>query len=496
MMCRALSRWFTAPFLTLLALSGCALGPDFAPPELTPPSVWHPPGGEGVSGVVTDPALSTWWTTFDDSQLVSLIERAVHSNLDLGQAQARLAQARAAREATASILWPRLDLSGQARREERGSDASRVDGNEGGESTSNRVTRRSFGAGLDLSWELDLFGGQRRSLEASAADEQNVVEQLRNTQVSLVAEVATHYIALRGLQQRLAVARRNLELQERSADIARRRYEAGFVSKLDVVNAEADLAATTSQIPELESAVRQEMYALAALLGREPMALVDELNEPKSLPAQPKSVPVGIPADLLRRRPDIRSAEAALHAETARIGVAVADLFPRLSLNAALGLQGESFSALGRWEDRLASLGGGVVQPLFDGGQRRANVRRQEAAQQEALLRYHSVVVNSLREVESALTALQREQSRQKILEDAVRFSEQAREIALSLYTAGSTDFLNVVSAERALFAAENALTVSRQAALLNLVVLYKALGGGWEEQSGDQSAPSDATAS
>jgi len=338
-----------------------------------------------------------------------------------------------------------------------------------------------FQAGLDSSWELDLFGGTRRNVEALDADLRAAVEDRRDVLVSLAAEIGVNYLNLRGAQQELAIARRNFEAQRRTADITRKRYEAGFVSGLDVANAEAQAAGTASQVPLLESTARQAIYSLSLLLGKEPASLLLELDDREPIPRTPPEVPVGLPSDLVRRRPDIRRAEARLHAATARIGVATADLFPKFSLTGSLTFSGESLSSLAQWSSGFYSMGPSISWPVFDAGRIRWNIELRNALQEQALLAYEKTVLTALKDVETALAAYSKEQEHLRLLEIAVENNRKAVDLATRLYVEGETDFLNVLTAQRSLFVSEEALAQSTRNLALHLIALYKALGGGWE---------------
>ncbi|HWR92896.1 MAG TPA: efflux transporter outer membrane subunit, partial [Desulfobacterales bacterium] len=299
-------------FLYAAALSGCIVGPDYKPPQMAVPAEWTEAATAAPAGY---PAvdLARWWEVFGDPTLVSLEERAIRSNLDLLQAEARIRQARAARGIAASALGPTLDAGGayqRSRNPGRNSDWQ--------EGVTRGVVANSYDAGFDAGWELDVFGGIRRGIEAADADLQSAVESRRDVLVTLTAEVARNYIELRAFQQRIEIARQNLATQRHSARLTRLRFEGGFVSGLDVANADAQVAATASTIPQLEAAARQSIYALGFLLGQEPAALMAELSPPGDIPPAPPAVPNGLPSELLRQRPDIRRAEADIHAATAR----------------------------------------------------------------------------------------------------------------------------------------------------------------------------------
>ncbi len=454
-------------------LWGCAVGPDFKSPKMPVPDQWvgapKSPGIEVSASADQTQDLVQWWKNFDDPALDSLIERAIASNLDLALAKSRIRQARAARGIVASGLWPQLDGSASYQRRH----AAGV-GGAGPE-------RNLFQIGLDAAWEIDVFGGIRRNVEASNADIQAAHEDRRDVLVSLVAEMGTSYALLRGTQQEIAIARRNLAAQRRTADITRKRYEAGFVSKLDVTNADAQAATTESLIPPLESTAAGTLYSMSLLLGQEPGSLTEELSTESPIPSTPPTVPVGIPSDLLRRRPDIRRAEAQIHAATARIGVATADLFPKFSLTGSLGFSSTDLAMALNWtQSRTWSFGPSVTWPIFQAGKILSNIEVQNALEEQALLTYQKVVLSALNEVETALVAYAKEREHYTALDEAVRNNRQAVDLSMQLYVAGRTDFLNVLNAQRSLFVSEEALAQSSRTLTTNLIAIYKALGGGW----------------
>ena len=458
--------------LSLPATGGCTVGPNYKRPKMEMPSQWLlPPEGAAATQpsltTTRPPDLARWWTQFDDPTLDALVARALEGNLGLAASTSRIRQARASRRIASSGLWPTVDTSaGFTRSRGRGADARRAD---------------LWHAGLDAAWELDVFGGLRRDVEAAGAEYQSAIEDRRDVLVTLVSEVALNYMDLRGLQRQLAIARENLVAQKRSTDIARRQFEAGLVSGLDLANATAQVATTESVIPRLESDARLVVYALGVLLGREPGALLEELSAEAPIPATPPEVPIGLPADLLRRRPDVRRAEADLHAATARIGVATADLFPRFSLTGSFGTAGPHFGDLFDAQNRAWSFGPSLRWPLFDAGRIRANIDVTYAIQEQALLGYRSTVLTALQDVESALVAYASEQRQHEALSAAVAANRRAVDLSTPLYTRGQTDFLNVLSSQRSLFASEEALVQSEVTMATNLISLYKALGGGWE---------------
>ena len=366
--------------LYAMAIAGCMVGPDYQRPKVNMPATWvgatNQPTTQPAtrtSKTISQPAeLKEWWTTFHDATLDSLIQRALESNLDLQQAELRIRQARYARAIVAGGLWPTVDVSASYRRSRSGGIGS----------------ADLYQAGFDASWELDVFGGVRRSVEAANADILAAIEDRRDVLVTLLSEVALNYMDLRGFQRQIVIAQRNLDTERRSLDLTRRRFAGGFVSGLDVANAEADVASNESRIPLLEQSVQQVIYSLSVLLGREPAALLNELTTEAPIPTTPPAVPVGLPSELLLRRPDIRRAEAQLHAATARVGVATAALFPRFSLTGSLGTSGNQPKDLANWDNRFWSIGPSVSWPIFDAGKIRANVGVQTAIQEQTLVGY------------------------------------------------------------------------------------------------------------
>lgn len=459
----------------LMLLAGCAVGPDYHEPAIRTPQAWigavtqdSLPAPVPLKSVPTpSPAvLTTWWTAFKDPTLDGLVTAAVAENLDLKLAESRIRQARAQRDVVTGALWPNADAFGEYRR-------SRSSGSGKGEAG-------LYQTGVDASWELDIFGGTRRAVEATDADIAAGIEDLRDVLVTLVAEVALNYIGLRGLQQEIGIATENLAAQAHSVELTRHLFRNGFKSKLDVVSAEAQVATTRSQIPVLEAAEKQTLYALSVLLAREPSALLEELSNRAPIPLTPPEVPVGLPSDLLRRRPDIRRAEARLHGATARIGMATADLFPKFSLTGSLGTSGANSSSLVNWDNRFYSFGPTVTWAIFHAGAIRAGIDVQNALEEQALLTYQKTVLTALSDVESALVAYVREQQHHQALTEAVAANREAVSLATQRYKHGATDFLSVLIAQRTLFSVQDSLVQSERSVATDLVSIYKALGGGW----------------
>jgi NodT family efflux transporter outer membrane factor (OMF) lipoprotein len=469
----------------LIIMSGCAVGPDYQRPETEVPQTWD--GQKAVtaeqsSKTTTAPVqLVEWWEAFKDPTLSSLVEMAARSNLDVRLAEARIRQSRAALGVAGAPLWPGLSSSLIY---ERSSSSSAVVTSGGPALATAGGLRELFQVGLDASWEVDIFGGTRRNIEAAGADLKAAVEDRRDVLITLVGDVGNNYISLRGFQKQLDIARQNLDAQRHTAEITRKRFEAGFVGALDVANADAQVATTQAQIPLLESSARASIYSLGVLLGREPAALAQDLAKAAPIPPNPLEIPVGLPSELVRRRPDIRRAEAQIHAATARIGVATADLFPKFSLTGSFGFSSNDLTKLGNLSNsKFWSFGPTVTWPIFAGGRIMYNIKVQDALQEQALLTYQKTVLTALKDVETALVAYAKEQEHRKSLATAVANNRKAVDLAMKLYVAGKTDFLNVLTAQRSLYTNEDALVQSVRTLDTNLIALYKALGGGWEKQ-------------
>jgi len=460
-------------FFCILTIAGCTVGPDYHPQDAKTPSAWT--DTDPIKATSAYSELAHWWTGFNDPNLAYLVERAINTNLDLLQAKTRIRQARAARGIAAGGLWPMADATGSYTR-------GRIPilGNP------DPPTRNLFQTGLDAAWEMDIFGGVRRSVEAADADVQFAIENHRDVLVTLVAEVALNYIELRGFQQEIVIARDNLQAQQKTAELTHKKFQGGLVGTLDVANADAQVATTASQIPQLEAAAQQAIYNLSVLLGLEPTALLNELSPTNSIPITPPEVPIGIPSELLRRRPDIRRAEAAIHGATARIGVATADLYPKFSLTGSINFQNDQLHGLINSNNRFWTVGPAVDWQIFSARRIRSNIELQKALQEEALLAYQKMVITALADVENALVAYTKEHERYKTLVDAVAYNRKAVDSATQLYTQGLTDLLNVLIAQRSLFASEDALVQSNRNLSIDLVALYKTLGGGWNSESAD----------
>lgn len=456
--------------------TGCAVGPDFQKPEIPVPVEWS-----NTARLSASHSAVEWWKNFEDPVLESLLDRAITANFDMAIAVSRVRQARALVSTSQAPLFPWLSASGSFQRSGTGGGNDSVvvqDGlltSRGGGGSVENTAR----AGLDVSWEIDLFGGIRRSIEAAEAGTEAAEEFYRDTLVIVRADVASGYFNLRGLQARLQVANDNAEAQERNAEIVRKRHANGFANSLELNNAEAQVASTRANIPRLQSDIRRQMHALAVLLGQQPSALNTELEASGKDTVVPATVPLLLPSEVMRVRPDVRKAEADLHASVARVGVAVAELFPKFTLSALLATQGSQLGMLDSWENRLWTVGAGLTQPIFQGGRIASEVERQKALRDESVAAYHATVLRALKEVEDALVAFTLEGDRIVQLEISVDRSRRALAVAEDLYTSGLTEFLEVLNAERTLYAAQETLVISRSQRAINMVILYKTLGGG-----------------
>jgi multidrug efflux system outer membrane protein len=464
-----------------LIAGGCTVGPNYQKPDLPVPSAWNEAQQKGVQ--IRSAELTRWWTAFNDPLLNSLIERAVSSNLDLRIAEARIREARATRAIAASGAWPTVDVSGSYSRNRASANAigSPTQG-AGAAPRSGAVLEQNFyQTGFDASWEIDVFGGVRRNVEAADATIEATVEDRRDILVTLLGDVAKNYIDLRGFQRRLDVTRANLKAQQESLELTQVRFQAGLASDLDVAQAEAQANSTAAQIPGLETALKQAAYGLDVLLGSQPGSLWDELAVEKAIPSLPPEVLVGLPAELLRRRPDVRRAERQLAAATAQVGAATADLYPKFSLLGTVGLQSISASDWFTGQSRFWSIGPTVSWPVFDAGKIRAAIEVRNAQQEQALGQYEKTVLIAFQDVETSLVAYAKEQERYRSLVGAVAANRRALAMANELYIRGLNDFLNVLEAQRSLSLTENDLAQSQATMASNLVSLYKALGGGWD---------------
>lgn len=458
--------------------AACTVGPEYHPPQREAAAQWTGLQEEGTDTWVTGQEAETaaWWRALDDPLLDELVRRAVAGNYDLRLAEARIREARAARGVTAADWSPQVDALGSAERSRRSENA-----NTGNAAPISGQTHSLYQAGFDARWELDVFGGTQRAVEAADAEIARAEENRRATLVTLLAEVGRNYVEMRSAQERIAIAQRNIAAQRDALDLSTMRFKAGLVSELDSAQAENLLTTTQATVPALQVQVRSSMHRLATLLGEDPGSFNAELEQAASPVASPVSIPAGIPSDLLRRRPDIRAAERGIAAATARIGVATADLYPKFTLMGGVGLQSSSSGSLLDASSRYWSIGPGVVWPALDGGRIRANIAVQDAREEQAFITYESTVLTALEETENAISAFSREHDRRAALAQARDAAQKAVDLATVQYRSGLTAFLTVLDAQRSLYAAEDALVQSEAVVRLQAIALYKALGGGWE---------------
>jgi multidrug efflux system outer membrane protein len=463
---RKLPYSLTVLIATLLA--SCAVGPDYHEPTTEVPRQFV--SAESTRYTTQDDDLATFWTSFGDATLDKLVGDALLGNYDLHIALARLNEARALHGAARLDLGPTITASG-GYVDQRLSRSQAVGA---------PLNSQGYDVGFDAFWELDFFGRSRRALEASRATEQAAAANLQDAQVSVVAELTRSYFELRGDQQRLEVARRNVANQNETLALTRARLDSGTGTELDTSRASTQLFATSALIPPLEAAVARAIHRIGVLTGREPGELRAQLTLPADLPAVPEMVAVGDPAQLLRRRPDIRVSERELAAATANIGVAVADLFPRVTFTGSVGYAAASFDGLGNAGSATHLIAPGISWAAFDLGHVRAAIAAARARGDGALASYEQTVLRALQETEDALVTHARARDRLVQLVAAAGTSQTASRLALLRYENGAVDFLQVLDAERSQLVIEDSLAQSRADTATSLVAVYKALGGGW----------------
>ncbi|HEX4023104.1 MAG TPA: efflux transporter outer membrane subunit [Steroidobacteraceae bacterium] len=459
----------SAASLLVLAssLTACAVGPNYERPHTEVAPVF---ADAGASLYSSQQAQAQFWKQFGDAALDSLVADALLANEDLRIAVGNLAQARALRRQSVYDLAPTVTAAG-------GHQTQQIPQVEVGFPYSSSY----YDTSLDASWELDLFGRVRRELQASTADLQAEEANLRAVQVSVIAQVARTYFELRGEQARLEVARRNVVNQQEALRLTRAQLDAGRATELDTSRAQAQLSTTLSTIDPLQAEVSGSIHRLGVLTGREPDALQTLLSAPRDLPPLPRNIAVGDPEELLRRRPDIRVAERQLAASSARIGVAIGDLFPKVTFVGSFGFDAATLSGLGTAASRAYTIGPGISWAAFNLGRVRAQVGAQRAQNYTALAQYEQTVLRALEEIEDALVTHARTRDELMHAADAAQASATAARLARTRYEEGAVDFLEVLDAERTQLQAEDHLAQSRTDAVTSLVAVYTALGGSWE---------------
>jgi NodT family efflux transporter outer membrane factor (OMF) lipoprotein len=462
----AFARAWGATGILLLATACASVGPDYSRPDVRTPAGWSGQLEGGLTAAELDPAsLSRWWEGLGDPLLSRFVETAIEANLDLRTADARLRQARAERALARGARFPTLGGRGSAVRS--------------GEIASGGSSSELYSGGFDASWEIDVFDGQRRAIEATDADEQAAVESRRDVLVSVLAEVALNYVELRTFQRRLAIAEQNLKIQEDALGIVQAQITAGAASGVDLEQATSNVAATRAQIPSLSQNLSRAKNRISVLLGEAPGSRSEELRGPSELPVPPVEVALGVPADILRRRPDVRRAERQLAAETARVGVTTAELYPTFVLNGTIGIESLSLSG----SRGLYNVGPEVTWRIFDGGRTRSKIEVQDAIQEQALIAYESALLEALEDVEDAITDFAGEQVRLRSLRESEEAATRAAALASTRYEAGASRFLEVLDAQRSLLSAADSRAASEGEVVSNVIRLYKALGGGWDSE-------------
>jgi len=465
----------------VLAIAGCAVGPDY---KASPPALdagFINAGASGSNGQAPAADIASFWRGFNDPALTALIERALAANGDVRIAQARLQESRATLQGAQAELLPNVGVAANAGR------ALAPEYQYPGTSRSER-TGNAFDVGFTASWELDLFGRNRRSSEAASALLDASQAGVHGARTSVAAEVARNYLTLRGLQQRLAVAQASLTNQRDSLRLTEVRFDAGRGTPLDVARARSLLDSTEATLPALQTGIEQTAYRIATLTAQPPRTVLAQLATPQLLPTLPVTdlgaLPLGTPEQLLRRRPDLVASERQLAAANANIGVATADLFPRISLSGLIGFASNRISLLGESPSQQYSLGAGLTWPLLDFGRVRSRIAASEARTQQALASYEQTVATALEETEGALSQFTRSAQQAEKLASAARNAETASRLSRVRFDAGAVDFLTVLDAERQTLTARDALVQAQVGQATALVAVYRALGGGWTPEA------------
>ncbi|MGI3778240.1 MAG: efflux transporter outer membrane subunit [Janthinobacterium lividum] len=489
------------PGALLALLCGCTVGPNFRQPSVWSPTSWFAarpvaPASYEASLPVAQPIDPAWWKLLGDEKLTALEERVAAQNFDVRIATVRLAESRAQLRINSSQRFPQLNGTASYTRDQLNEKLVQRALNGATKPLPPNATgseiRDTLSAvpvppidlwrdGIDANYEVDLWGRVRRTVEAAKASLDASADMRRNTLLSALAEVARDYVQLRGDQELLRIQRANLVTAQQSLTLTRQRSAGGLGTDLDVAQAASQVETTRSQLPQLEQQEQQTINALSLLLGEGPGALRAELEAPGAVPPVPPRVPIGVPSELARRRPDVRMAEAQLHAATAQVGVAVASFYPTVTLSANVTFTALQFRDLGFWNDHGYTFGPNITLPIFQGGRLRGQLELNTAQQREAALTYQQTVLGAWHDVDNALIAYGAEQARRDALARSVEQNQRALALARDRYTEGLSDFLNVLTQERSVLAAQQQLADSTVSVTQNLVQLYKALGGGWE---------------
>jgi NodT family efflux transporter outer membrane factor (OMF) lipoprotein len=476
--------------LVVLLLAGCTVGPNYQRPATpVPPAFAEPNNVQSAS----DAELAQWWHGFDDPELDKLVDRAVARNFDVETAAARIREARAREVAAGAGALPQVDAQASASRQRISENAIPIPPGAGGSGGGNTGSFglpgsefSTFRVGFDASWEIDLFGKTRRSVEAARARTGAAIWNRRDVQISVAAEAAEAYLSLRTLQQRITTAEAEVARQRRSLRLVSARVRGGLVTGQDLAQQQSQLTAAEAAIPPLKAQAHGQIHALGVLTGEAPEALLVELTPSASLPSAP-AVPAGLPSDLLRRRPDVRAAERSLHAATADIGVATADLYPKFSLSAVPALVSTSLAKLLEWGSRSYTVSASVDWPIFNGGRTRANIAVANAQQEQALIAYRKTILTALQDVEDALSDIDNDRRQIASLDAARGTAARAEDIAGTRYRGGLVTYSDVLQAQASRISLENQLIQARGSLARDTVALFKALGGGWPELAQEQ---------
>ena len=461
----------------LLIVTGCRVGPNYKQPELKVPEKFDSNLPNVETAVSRD--LSKWWTNLDDPELNSLVNDVFQGNLDIKVAGDRIDQAQAVRGVVSGSDKPQVGLQGTSMREDYSLNSLF------GPFLPSQILNDIIGS-FGARWEVDLFGKTARSVEAAQAGIEAAVDNRNAVMVAVSASVAKQYILLRQLQKQLDVTNNNIEIQQSTINVVQQRFNAGLVNELVLQQAKAQLEATKSVLPKIDTALHQAIHRISILTGREPKAIENQLITKGDIPATKPVIPIGLPSELLTRRPDVRRAERMLAAATANIGAATADLFPRFSLTGSAGFESTEYNTFFNSDSKFWTIAYGFSWPILDAGIIRSNIKLQNAKQREAMDTYTKIVLNALEDVENALVAYGNEQKRMNFLEAETSASQRSVDLAKQRYEQGLVDFLNVLDAERQLYQAQDALTVSKSQLAIDLVMLYESLGGGWEINSAE----------
>ncbi|MGE4285815.1 MAG: efflux transporter outer membrane subunit [Phycisphaerae bacterium] len=461
-------------FTALIFIGGCAVGPDYKAPESNVPAQWSKASLNDIND--TSLQLGQWWDMFNDSTLSALIEKGT-GNRELAAAASRVSQAQYRLAIAKGEYYPSIDAAAAYERAKASKNAT-------GAMPGLTDPTNNHSIGLGLSWDIDLFGRNKRQVEQAMAELDAAREQYNNTLINLYADIATQYVELRAIDKRIEYAEENLRIQRETLNLTTTRFEADLVSQLDVTQASMNMHNTESMIPPLHASRTWAANRLCTLLGLRPGELDNMLNAQGSLPQAPQELLIGIPADIVRNRPDVLRAERLLAAQSARVGVATADLYPSLSITGNFLLQSTDIGDLGEWNSRAYSFGPSIGWNVFDGNRIRSNIELEKERTKEYLANYEQIVLAALAEVEGAVDAYVREREARSALADSVQSAKMSVELANSRYNAGLTDFQNVLDMQRSLSTQQDKLALSEGYVASNLIEVYRALGGGWTAEN------------